>query len=147
MPSPDLTFLKDFPSGPLDQYRKDASFGWKKMAIFMEGEKLLRYKYTIFKTLEKDSVFSRGFETPVLEKQRELAFLRARRFKSYNFLPDEEVQVYPEKVRVHREALGMYDWALGFIVNINQEMFGSTVMKNGTRHMDIVKANRDNEVV
>ena len=44
MTSPDLTFLKDLPSGQLDQYRKDASFGWKQMAVFMEGEKLLRYK-------------------------------------------------------------------------------------------------------
>lgn len=39
-----LTFLKDFPPGPLDAYRKDASFNWKEMALFLEGEDILRFK-------------------------------------------------------------------------------------------------------
>ena len=52
MTSTDLNFLKDFPPGPLDAYRKDASFDWKQMALFLEGEELLRYK-VFTKTLEK----------------------------------------------------------------------------------------------
>lgn len=39
---PDL--LKDFESGPLDIYRKKATFDWKKMRVFIETENILRYK-------------------------------------------------------------------------------------------------------
>lgn len=38
------SFIKDLPSGPLDFYRKQASFDWKKMQIVIEGEKQLKYK-------------------------------------------------------------------------------------------------------
>lgn len=36
--------LKDFPPGPLDVYRKQATFDWKKLKIYMEDEKLLKIK-------------------------------------------------------------------------------------------------------
>ena len=36
--------LKDFPPGPLDLYRKKASFDWKQMKLFIEGEDVLKFK-------------------------------------------------------------------------------------------------------
>jgi len=36
--------LKDFESGPLDFYRKNATINWKKMRVFIESEDALRYK-------------------------------------------------------------------------------------------------------
>ena len=41
-----LELLKDFPPGPLDEYRKRASFDWKKMRIFLDGEDIIRFKVT-----------------------------------------------------------------------------------------------------
>lgn len=42
-----LEFLKDFPPGPLDEYRKQASFDWKVMTLVMEDENILRFKVHI----------------------------------------------------------------------------------------------------
>ena len=39
-----LDLLPVFSPGPLDLYRKDASFDYKKMALFLDGEDILRYK-------------------------------------------------------------------------------------------------------
>ena len=39
-----LELMKDFPPGPLDHYRQKASFDWKKMKLFLEGEDILRFK-------------------------------------------------------------------------------------------------------
>ena len=36
--------LPDFPKGPLHAYRVRASFSWKEMALFLEGEDVLRFK-------------------------------------------------------------------------------------------------------
>jgi hypothetical protein len=41
--------LKDFPPGPLDEYRKQASFDWKKLKLYFEDEELLRFKVKIIK--------------------------------------------------------------------------------------------------
>lgn len=34
----------DFPSGPLDIYRKKASFNWKEMLNLLEGEDIQTFK-------------------------------------------------------------------------------------------------------
>ena len=36
--------IADLPKGPLDLYRKKASFDWKAMKFLVEGEEALRYK-------------------------------------------------------------------------------------------------------
>lgn len=36
--------LPNLPSGPLDVYRKKASFNWKEMATFLEGEEIIAFK-------------------------------------------------------------------------------------------------------
>lgn len=40
----EIGFIKDFLPGPLDMYRKKASFNWKKLQVLLEGEKALRIK-------------------------------------------------------------------------------------------------------
>nr|CAD7427738.1 unnamed protein product [Timema monikensis] len=41
------TDLPNFPPGPLDQYRAQASFDWKRMKLFIEDERLLKFKVSI----------------------------------------------------------------------------------------------------
>lgn len=36
--------LADFPKGPLSRYRKKASFNWKEMAVFIDGEDIIQLK-------------------------------------------------------------------------------------------------------
>lgn len=36
--------LPDFPSGPLDRYRKQASFDWRSMALIIDNEERLKFK-------------------------------------------------------------------------------------------------------
>ena len=45
--------LQDFPPGPLDFYRKQASFDWKRLKIHIEDETLLRFKVS---ELSKDNL-------------------------------------------------------------------------------------------
>lgn len=39
-----IDILPDFHSGPLDHYRKQATFPWKKLRLFIEDEGLLKFK-------------------------------------------------------------------------------------------------------
>lgn len=46
-----LEYMKEFPSGPLDVYRRKASFEWKRMRLFLDGEDILRFKVRILSTI------------------------------------------------------------------------------------------------
>lgn len=134
-----LELLKDFPPGPLDEYRKKATFDWKKMRLFLDGEDILRFKNKIWTTLEKDPLFARTLESESLERTRELAFLRTKRLFEYDFLTQNEIFQNPLKHQMQTEALGMYDWSMAAKYTLNVEMFGGTVMSTGSkRHTDIV---------
>ncbi|CAG5128416.1 unnamed protein product, partial [Candidula unifasciata] len=138
-----LPFLRDFRPGPLDVYRKQASFDWKQMALFLDGEDILQFKHKIYTTLENDPAFARGFHTPSLEKQRENTFRRAQHVMVYNFLTEEELYGNPLKFKAYLESLGMYDWTVSAKLSLNNEMFAGTILNMGSqRHTEIIDKNK-----
>ena len=44
MASVDVNFISNLPPGPLDAYRKRATFDWKQMKLFFEDAELLKVK-------------------------------------------------------------------------------------------------------
>lgn len=138
-----LEIMRGFPPGPLDAYRKKASFDWKEMRMFLDGEDILRFKNKIWTALEKDPLFHKSQETLPVEKQRELNFRRTKRLFEYDFITDDEIFGNPLKHQIMTDCLGMYDWALCAKYQLNTEMFGGTIMSTGSnRHLDFVSKNK-----
>uniref|UniRef100_A0A8C1GNV2 Acyl-coenzyme A oxidase n=1 Tax=Cyprinus carpio TaxID=7962 RepID=A0A8C1GNV2_CYPCA len=102
------------PFGPLDIYRKKASFSWKQMLQFLEGDEIIAFKQHVFRTLESDPLFARqpGEDIPV-EQKRELAFRRCKQLFKYDFVTRDDVMQNPWKMTILNDCLGMYDWSLG----------------------------------
>ncbi|XP_034713251.1 peroxisomal acyl-coenzyme A oxidase 3-like [Etheostoma cragini] len=137
--------VADFPSGPLDIYRNKASFNWKDMLCFLDGEEIIAFKQQVFQALENDPLFARrpGEDVP-LEKMRELTFLRVKQLFRYDFLKKEEVMANPWKSITLSDCLGMYDWAMGAKYFLNKGMFGATVANSGSgRHSKYVENTED----
>uniref|UniRef100_A0A2K6SU52 Acyl-coenzyme A oxidase n=1 Tax=Saimiri boliviensis boliviensis TaxID=39432 RepID=A0A2K6SU52_SAIBB len=132
----DATLFPEFPRGPLDTYRARASFSWKELALFTEGEDVLRFKKTIFSALEIDPLFARSPGAHLsLEKYRELNFLRCKRIFEYDFLSAGDVFESPLKVSTLIQCLGMYDWSLAAKYLLHTLIFGSVVVSAGSeRH-------------
>lgn len=101
-----------FSPGPLDDYRKKATFDWYEMKRFMEGEDVLDFKENIWSTLEKDPLFQRKVEKLSIDEQRRLTFLRVKRLVEYDFLSEEEILENPMKACGIHDALGSYNWSL-----------------------------------
>ncbi|MGH0178553.1 UNVERIFIED_CONTAM: hypothetical protein FKN15_012831 [Acipenser sinensis] len=133
--------LLDFPSGPLDVYRKKASFNWKEMIEFLEGKDILEFKRNVFSALENDLVFARQpGEDVSVEKQRELTFLRCKQLFKHNFLAADEIMQNPFKATALNDCLGMYDWSVSAKYFLNTQMFGGTVGNSGSkRHEQFVQ--------
>ncbi|KAK1175502.1 hypothetical protein AOXY_G164 [Acipenser oxyrinchus oxyrinchus] len=133
--------LLDFLSGPLDVYRKKASFNWKEMIEFLEGKDILEFKQNVFSALENDLVFARQpGEDVSVEKQRELTFLRCKQLFKHNFLAADEIMQNPFKTTALNDCLGMYDWSVSAKYFLNTQMFGGTVGNSGSkRHEQFVQ--------
>uniref|UniRef100_A0A8C2CGJ0 Acyl-coenzyme A oxidase n=1 Tax=Cyprinus carpio TaxID=7962 RepID=A0A8C2CGJ0_CYPCA len=127
--------------GPLDIYRKKASFSWKEMLRFLEGDEIIAFKQHVFRTLESDPLFARqpGEDIPV-EQKRELAFRRCKQLFKYDFVTRDDVMQNPWKMTILNDCLGMYDWSLGAKYFLNKGMFGATVANTGSqRHLTFVQ--------
>uniref|UniRef100_UPI00358E446A peroxisomal acyl-coenzyme A oxidase 3-like n=1 Tax=Myxine glutinosa TaxID=7769 RepID=UPI00358E446A len=136
-----VSLLPPLPAGPLDAYRRSASFDWRRLALFFVGEEVLRFQKRIWDVLEQDPLFARRpGEEVSLERQRELSFLRCRRLFEYNFLTLQELLVYPLKGSALSRCLGMYDFSLLGKYFLSMGMFVSTLRGSGSeRHEHIVE--------
>ncbi|XP_048461423.1 peroxisomal acyl-coenzyme A oxidase 3-like [Rhincodon typus] len=132
---------KDFPSGPLDLYRKKASFSWKELALFWDGEEIIKVKHNVFRILENDPLFARQpGEDISVEKYRELTFLRCKRLFEYDFLTLADIVQDPLNGLAVVHCLGMYDWSLLSVYSLTKLMFGGTVLNSGSnRHHQFVE--------
>lgn len=44
----DKALFPDLPPGPLDPYRKNAKFDWRKLALTLDDERCLRFRVQFF---------------------------------------------------------------------------------------------------
>nr|CAD7256880.1 unnamed protein product [Timema shepardi] len=139
--------LPDFPPGPLDVYRKQATFDWKKMRIFVETEDILKFKAHIWKTLESDPIFQHQVSTPSLDETRHIAVKRMIQLKKYNFLKIENVMENVRKPLAFLGALFQYDPSAAGKLSLTYGLFESSIQGMGTaRHYPFVEASTEGKV-
>lgn len=143
--STDLTgledILPDLPSGPLDVYRKRASFDWKQLKLFLEGEDVLRFKHQVWSSFEQDPLFA---QTPNQElsrdEQRKFAFLRLKRLFEYNFLTEEDMVANPSLIPAYIQCLAQYDLSLAAKKFISVDYFAQSARTSGSKkHGQFIK--------
>lgn len=131
--------LPDLPRGPLHAYRARASFSWKELALFLEGEDTLRLKKSIFSALESDPLFARTGRGLPVEKLRELTFLRCRRLFQLDCLRVDALLQHPPRLLALVTCLGMYDWSLATKAFLHAFVFGSAIFNSGSdRHFKYI---------
>ncbi|KAF2886215.1 hypothetical protein ILUMI_19959 [Ignelater luminosus] len=66
--------LNDFSSGPLEIYRKKATFDWKKMKIFLDTEEIIEYQNELYEELKHHPIL---FSKPSsLDEEKRISSLR-----------------------------------------------------------------------
>lgn len=123
-----MEYLTDFPAGPLDRYRKQATFDWKKLKLFIEDEKLVAFKvsvpfiyfvtikilpmpicsgltylcfffqYKVWKAIEDDPLFQHSAHTLSLDEQRHLATKRMYKLKGMQLVAFDDIMEEPRLV-------------------------------------------------
>lgn len=126
--------IADMPAGPLDRYRRKATFAWKRLKLIMEGEDIIRFKNRVWHTLESDPLFEHSLTDLTSEEQKHLAYKRLKRIMEYNLLPDEEVFENPRKSNIIISCLGMYDWSISVKRTLATEVFLTSIRGSGSEH-------------
>ncbi|KAJ4439581.1 hypothetical protein ANN_07708, partial [Periplaneta americana] len=139
--------LSDFPPGPLDVYRKKASFDWKKLKVFVEDESLAEFKMKMWRVLEADPLFQNPQTKLTLDEERHLAVKQMYRLKQYNLLPIEEMAEDMRKIFIFNEVLFQLSPSLAVKFTLNFSYFSSSITGMGTsRHLKYVEANEEGSI-
>lgn len=118
--------IADWPSGPLDSYRKCATFDWKSLKLTLEGEDFVEFQNNIWDFIKKSSVFKRQ-PCLTLDDERKLCNARIR------VLRDNELM----NPIIHREwfnILFYYDADIPIKMGVMDGMVPSALFALGTKH-------------
>lgn len=136
-----MNFLKDLPRGPLDRYRKAATFNWKQLALFLDDEEIINYKYGIWEKMQNEPLFQRKIGYQSLHEQRELAALRMKKVKEWDILPLEESLMNFRKILAKDLALLAYCPSFYIKFSLAYGFIQNAIMGLGTNdHMDLYDA-------
>ncbi|KAL7642299.1 UNVERIFIED_CONTAM: hypothetical protein RMT77_006860 [Armadillidium vulgare] len=107
-----MDLIPDLPSGPLDVYRKQASFNWKKMKLFLESPEDIKIANEAFKYMEEEPIFQHPDRDLTLEEERHLTFQRMKKVYNSEILYPEDLFMNRNKHRVLNNVISLYDWSL-----------------------------------
>lgn len=94
----DTSYIPDLPSGALDEHRQK-SIDWKKLRLVFEAQSVLKIKYHVWNTLERDPLFRKPLCSLPIDEQKRRAAVQVNRVNDYQFAP-KEVQEDAYKPRV-----------------------------------------------
>ncbi|PNF16616.1 hypothetical protein B7P43_G06434 [Cryptotermes secundus] len=139
--------LPDFPPGPLDVYRNQASFDWKKLKLFLEDESITEFTMKMWRVLEADPLFQRPQSALSMDEQRRLATRQMYRVKQYNFLPFEEMAEDMRKPFALCSVLFQLNPDLSLKYCLTFHVFTNAVAAMGTaRHYHYVEAAQEGRI-
>lgn len=129
-----MEHLRDFKAGPLDEYRKKASFCWKKMKNLLYAPGMIEFENTIWRILREDPVFAKPNRELTLEEIREQACIRSKRLIEYmdEMLPFENDMRFCHKGFAVIRAYGMFDWSMLVKQSLATNVFRFTIFSAGT---------------
>lgn len=142
----DLSFIPDIPSGPLDVYRKGSSFDWKRLKLALEGDiELLKLKYKIWHTLEKDPLFAHNTVTPPIEEQKRITQLQLKKINEYKFhtkeMVDSRYSIRTRTIMTINEAIQSLNPSVSVKMAIGIYLVSNALLSLGTeRHLKFYRA-------
>ncbi|CAG5051017.1 unnamed protein product [Parnassius apollo] len=127
-------FFPDLPSGPLDVYRKKATFDWRRMKLVYDTLTTLKLKNDIWNFMREHPLFRHTEATLSLDEQRHITTKRMYAIYSQNFVPLEKLGVEPSMFQAEAEALFMFDSSLAVKISLTFRMFSNVIQGSGQPH-------------
>jgi acyl-CoA oxidase len=129
-----VRLLPDWPQGPLTEYRRRATFDWRKMKVLLDGEEVTKFKAQVWAVLEQDPLFNRPpWEELSRAEYRKLTFLRMRRLMEYDFLNEDDFIMNPSLAPAVSQCIGQIDWSVAMKKFMSHEYFIASTRGAGSQ--------------
>lgn len=139
---PDLHLL----DGPLQAYRKQSSFDWRKLRLIVEEIESWDLRYKVWNFMEKTPVFARSHVTLPMDEQRHQATKKAYTLFNEKFYGIEQYFERPDLSGKFSSAMVAYDPNVSVKLGLGFGMFPNTLRTLGSeRIMNIVFDNQNAE--
>ncbi|KAK0410336.1 hypothetical protein QR680_005072 [Steinernema hermaphroditum] len=142
--------LPDLPRGPLTRFRDQATFDWRRLKVFLQGEDNVAFTKKMVETLQKDPFFHREWKTGTLEQMRALNNRRWAKIVEYDFLEMGDEGGFPdmEKNGAFLTCLEQYDQGLAARYSLSALVFSSAIVSMGTeKHKALLEAAQSSQIV
>ncbi|KAL0842466.1 hypothetical protein ABMA28_014562 [Loxostege sticticalis] len=124
-------YFPDLPTGRLDEYRKKASFDWRRMKLVYDDLDCIDLKHRMWKFMENNPVFKHADKSVTLDEERHLAVKRMYSLHNETFLPIEKIVMNPRSYAAETEAMFMYDSSLTVKLSLTFRMCSNVIQGNG----------------
>ncbi|XP_051170141.1 peroxisomal acyl-coenzyme A oxidase 3-like [Leptopilina boulardi] len=124
-----MELIHNLPNGPLDEYRKRASFNWKSLKLHLEGEDFVQSQENLWKFIKNSSEFQHSKESLTLDETRKRAY---RQVLALSKIKDDKFGTWAQWLR-------FYDASIGPIRRLSQEVVPEAIRDLGTeRHRKFI---------
>ncbi|XP_022903093.1 peroxisomal acyl-coenzyme A oxidase 3-like [Onthophagus taurus] len=136
-----IKILKDFPKGPLDAYRNQASFDWKKMRIYFDTEEGIKLMEDLYNDLAVEPIFQPEVITPTLDEVRKRTMQRINAIKRYDRLKMDSLTITNDtKYMYAGDVLLNIDTAVTQKIGIHTALCSIAIVNQGTeKHQKYVE--------
>ncbi|XP_033231258.1 peroxisomal acyl-coenzyme A oxidase 3 [Belonocnema kinseyi] len=130
--------LDDLPKGPLDAYRKRASFNWKSLKVHLEGEDSVRLKAKMWDMVRSAPVLHKSNKSLTLDEYRRKCV------KLIQYVLDKK----PDEILYWPIELYQYNSSVTLAVSLRELMIPNVIMSLGTeRHGEILQKFQSREFI
>lgn len=142
-------YIKDFPRGPLDEYRDKASFDWKKLKLYLYSEDILEYQHNVYNELQQHPIFlHESQQTSSLDEQRKLAAKQMIYLNKLESLTDANVFSNPQLPIINIKILMHLNPSTAVKRSISFAMFPSVIQSLGTdRHNSYLQGSFSGDIL
>ncbi|EFA09425.1 peroxisomal acyl-coenzyme A oxidase 3 [Tribolium castaneum] len=131
--------LKNFPPGPLDLYRRRASFDWKKLKVFLETEDIVKYQNELFEVLRTHPEYQHDLLSHSFEEQRRIAVRRALAYADIDLLSVPKIVENVKTGAVMTRTMMQLSPSSTVKYSVGNGLFTNVIRSQGTeRHYDIL---------
>ncbi|XP_074028511.1 peroxisomal acyl-coenzyme A oxidase 3 [Leptinotarsa decemlineata] len=139
--------ISDFKPGPLDEYRKRASFHWKKLKIFLETEEIIKYQNEVYEVLQSDPDYSTNNSSRTFDDERYLAFKQALALKTLKIFSLERQLSDLKRNNTITRIMVSLNPASFIKSTVGDKLFTSSIMNMGTsRHSKYIDDSNNGKI-
>lgn len=125
--------FQEMPPGPLDSYRRSASFDWRKLRVISEEEDIVLFKHEMWEKMRLDPLFQRSpWDELSRGESRRITNLRFLKLREFHLL-DEQIWLENHMIiPAAHTVLNMYDAALLVKAGVARQSFIAGARMAGT---------------